>query len=241
MNHYFINAKKILNEFFSFFAGEICYICKKKPTFICDDCVNKLPYLLDSYCNMCLSYLGNNIKNDLYCGECLKKPPLFKRAFAIFWYEGEIKEIMHEMKFKNKFFYVKNLMNIQRDAIDKIFKDIENIEAIVPIPLSNKRKLERGYNQSLLIAKELSKITGIPVNNNILKKKDIPPQIALSREDRFKNVKGAFYMEKKNCFDKIILVDDIITTTATIREAAKALKKGGCNEIYVFALCRAKN
>jgi competence protein ComFC len=93
-----------------------------------------------------------------------------------------------------------------------------------------------------LIAKELSKITKIPVLNNFLvKNKDLPPLMTMSREERFKNIKGAFSVAKKNSIDTIVLVDDIITTTATVREASYVLRKGGCNEIYVFALCRAKN
>lgn len=239
----FTLIKDILKNFINFLSGEKCYICGKKNFFICEDCGKTLAYIDGRNCSICLSSLQvESIENKLICGECLKNPPSFKKVFSLFWYEGAIREIVHEIKFRQKYYYLPELLGVAKKKIDNIFSEIGNIDYIVPMPLSKKRKIKRGYNQALLIAKELSKISKVPILKDFLiKNKELPPLMSLSREERFKYIGGAFSIAKKKCVDTIVLVDDIITTTATVREASITLKKGGCNEIYVFTICRTKS
>ncbi len=243
MFHSYIPIKEILKNFINFLSGERCYICGKKNTFICEECSKTLTYIDGKNCSICLSSLqGESIDNELICGECLKNPPSFKKVFSLFWYEGAIREIIHDIKFRQKYYYLPELFDLVKEKIDIFLSEIGNIDYIVPMPLSRKRKIQRGYNQALLIAKELSKMAKVPLLKDFLiKNKELPPLMSLGREERFKNIKGAFSIAKKKCVDRIVLVDDIITTTATVREASKTLKKGGCNEIYVFTICRTKS
>lgn len=243
MYPFFSQIKDTLDNLLTFLTGEKCYICKVHGGFVCKECVSKLPYIKGNKCKICLAPIGGEgVNKDPICGECIKNPPYFKKVISTFWYEDSIKDIMHDIKFHQKYFYVSKIFSLIKTNVTNYFSNLGKIDFIVPIPLSKKRKIERGYNQSLLIAKELSKITKIPVLNNFLiKNKDLPPIMTMSREERFKNIKGTFSVAKKNSIDTIVLVDDIITTTATIREASKTLKKGGCNEIYVFTICRTKS
>jgi competence protein ComFC len=235
--------KEVFKKFINFLSGEKCYICGKKNIFICEDCSKILAHIEGKHCSICLSSLqGESMGDKLICGECLKNPPSFKKVFSLFWYEGAIREIVHDIKFKQKYYYLPELFALNRERINNILNEIGKIDYIVPMPLSRKRKIQRGYNQALLIAKELSNIAKVPLLRDFLiKNKELPPLMSLSREERFKYIKGAFSIAKKKCVDTIVLVDDIITTTATIREASKTLKKGGCNEIYVFTICRTKS
>ncbi|MCX7770706.1 MAG: ComF family protein [Proteobacteria bacterium] len=241
---YFKQISLFFQNFLNFLTGERCFICNKSNKFICEDCFPKLPFIKGYICNICSSPIqGRELCENLICGECLKNPPSFKKVIAPFWYEDIMRELMHEIKFQGKYYYVYKIFELIKEGIFDFYKSIPMQDIyIIPIPLSKGRKISRGYNQSFLIAKELSKVIKAPVLNNFLIKiKELQPMMTLNREERFKNIKGAFSVAKKNSVDRIILVDDIITSTATIREASYVLKKGGCNEIYVFALCRAKN
>ncbi len=109
---------------------------------------------------------------------------------------------------------------------------------IVPIPLSARRQAERGFNQSLIIAQELSSYFKIPIIDG-LKKSERPPQSELAAEKRSKNIANAFSWQGENLAgQKIILVDDVVTTGATLAEAAKVLKKAGAKKVIGLAVAR---
>jgi len=180
--------------------------------------------------------------DDKVCGECLQNPPKFSASYAPFVYDGVIKTLIHEAKFNNKSFYFDKMFELIKEDLACKLDVFSRFDMIIPVPVSKKRLLERGYNQSLEISKLLSKIIKKPIFPDILVKvKETLPQTHFGREERFKNVKDAFFLKKTLDSDKVILVDDIVTTTATVREASRILKKGGANEIFVFALARARD
>jgi ComF family protein len=118
----------------------------------------------------------------------------------------------------------------------------DGIGLILYIPLHKKKLRTRGFDQAFLIAKEMSKLSNIPLKADFLfKKKDTPPQAALKKQIRMKNLKSAFdvrdsgFLEGKN----VLLVDDVITTGATVNECSKVLKQHGTNRVEVFTLARA--
>ena len=116
---------------------------------------------------------------------------------------------------------------------------VGKIDVIVPLPLSGKRQMKRGFNQSELLAEEIARRFLIDVDNSSLRKvKDITPQFELSREKRLSNVKGAF-SSLPMTGKKVLLIDDIYTTGATVREASGALKSAGAGDVYVLTLARA--
>lgn len=238
MNPYLLVIKQKANSILSFLAGEVCLSCETKLGFICDSCLSELPYLKNNICNVCATPMSS--VDNLVCGTCLKFPPAFNRIVSFYIYEGVIRKIIQEAKFNKKTFYFSKLLNIIDNDIKRVIPS--SYTAIVPIPVSKRRLLERGYNQSLIIAKRLSKILKIPILDDCLVKvKDTPPQTRFGKEERFKNIKDVFFLKKNINSDKVIIVDDIVTTTATVREAAKVLKVGGVNEIIVFSLSRAKD
>ena len=154
------------------------------------------------------------------------KEKYFKELLYIFKYEGIIRKTILKYKFQEGSYLYKTFVNFILKN-QKFFEFIKSYDTIVPVPISKKRYKERGYNQSYLIAKEISKNTKLELQNRcIIKRKNVIEQSKLNKEEREKNIKGVYeIIDKENLQNKrIILVDDIYTTGSTLNECANALK-----------------
>jgi len=216
-----------------------CAICKKKgQKMICDDCLRKVIFIKPPICRVCGKPRDKYFAGDL-CEDCSKEGMPFEIASSVVLYDGVIKEAIHKFKFEGKKVLSSFLGGFLVDHLKHGYIPVKKIDAIIPLPLSRKRFRQRGYNQSELLANEISGYYSINVDSSSLKKvKDITPQFELSREKRMSNVKGAFSsspLPGKN----VLLIDDIYTTGATVREASMALKASGAKSVYVLTLARA--
>jgi ComF family protein len=118
----------------------------------------------------------------------------------------------------------------------------QKVDALIPVPLHPKRRRKRGFNQALVIAEELEKIRGIEVRRGVLLKiKNVPAQTSLEAEDREKNVIGAFRVAQEDQIKgkRLLLIDDVYTTGATVRECSRVLKKAGAKEVKAITLAQA--
>jgi ComF family protein len=168
------------------------------------------------------------------CWQCLKKAPPFSKVINYGLYEGALAEAINQLKFHG----VKRLSKPLGILLQSL--DLPAMDGIVPVPLSIKKLRERGFNQSLLIARTVSKEIKVPLLIDILlKKKDTPPQIGLSAKERLLNLKNAF--EVKGDVDglRLLLVDDVMTTGATVTECSKVLMKAGAKEVITLTLARS--
>jgi len=157
----------------------------------------------------------------------------FEKVEFPFLYEAQVKDWIRKIKFGKKFELAIELGKL----LKKYLNVRSNFDVVVPIPLSIERLKERGFNQSALIARTCF---GKKVEESVLKRtKNTLPQATLSKKERLKNVKGAFKVEKDVGGLKILLFDDVLTTGATLNEAAKVLKLAGAER--VSALVVAKN
>ena len=123
----------------------------------------------------------------------------------------------------------------------KFFSILKSYDTIIPVPISKKRRKERGYNQSELIAKEMAKNLGIEYNTDcLIKVKNIVEQSKLNKEERQKNIQGVYELHKQNRLQnkKILLIDDIYTTGSTVNECCKILKQASPKQIEVFTLAK---
>ena len=159
----------------------------------------------------------------------------------LFKYGGIIQEKIIKYKFYEKAY----LYNMFAEIIFKnlqVMKYIKSYEMIIPIPLHKYRKRERGYNQTYLIIKELSKRDNtIVMENDILKKqKNIKPQSSLNELQRNNNIKGAFYIENeiKKKKKKVLLFDDVFTTGSTTNECSKKLKEKGAKKVGILTIAK---
>lgn len=197
------------------FCNQICkeYLCRK-----CEIKINE--YKLNSI---------NKVKN-MYFDEIL----------YIFKYQDIIRNTLIEYKFQNKAYIYKTFSKIiLKDK--KICGFLKNYDIITSVPISNKRKGLRGYNQSYLIAKEIAKLNKLKCENKcLIKQKDTIEQSKLNKEQRKVNIKGAYkIINEEKIFNKnILLLDDIYTTGSTVNECAKMLKQAGTNKIGILTIAK---
>ena len=205
---------------------------------ICDGCLSKVSYLKPPICRVCGKPRDEYFSGDL-CEDCIGGNIPFVLARSVALYEGTMKEAIHKFKFEGK----KALSYLLGQFLISYLKDgdipMREVDLIISLPLSKKREGRRGYNQSKLLAEEISRHYSIDLDSSSLKKiKDVTPQFELSRKERLLNIKGAFSSSPLTG-RKVLLIDDIYTTGATAREASMALTASGAKNVHVLTLARA--
>lgn len=172
--------------------------------------------------------------HSITCSECLLHKPFFSSVISFGIYSEALREAIHQLKFKGLRRLARPLGNLLSEL------PVPEADGIVPVPLSKKTLREREFNQTLLLARAISKHSGIPVQMDTLhKKKNTLPQIGLGARERRSNVKNAFESSARATGLRLILLDDVMTTGATARECAKTLIKAGAKEVVVLTLARA--
>lgn len=164
----------------------------------------------------------------------------FEKLLYCFKYEGNIRKLILNYKFNEKSYLYKTFVNFLLKN-EKWFEILKTCDTIIPIPISKKRNKERGYNQSLLIAKEIGKKVQIPVNSDCLYKiKNTIEQSKLNKEEREKNIQGVYELKNKEILNNknILLIDDIYTTGNTVNECARILKENGANKIGILTIAK---
>lgn len=153
-------------------------------------------------------------------------------CFGLF--DGALATAIHFFKFQR----IKRLQRPLGDLLADF--DIAGIDAIMPVPLSIRSLQERGFNQSLLLAKRLADIKKVClIMDGLLKKSETLPQLGLSKNERRSNLKGAFQAERKFAGMRLLLVDDVMTTGSTVNECSKELLHAGAQDVTVLTLARA--
>ena len=143
---------------------------------------------------------------------------------------------IHQFKFNGKVGLDRPLGVLLEQAIDTDLK----IDLLVPVPLQRKRLQQRSYNQALLLARVVAKLRKLPVDNDLLiKVRETETQQGLSAKERVKNLQGSFKLEKNVSGQNILLVDDVMTTGATVAACSRSLIEGGAANIYVAVIGRA--
>jgi ComF family protein len=162
----------------------------------------------------------------------------FEEGYYGFYFEGNLREAIHAFKFKGRKEVGRYLVKLIADKINSIS---ERFDVIIPIPVTEKRLKERGFNQSFIIAEEIGRITGSPVYPSILyKRRDTEDQFLLDKDKRRTNLKDAFAVKEKDRIKErmVLLIDDLFTTGATAREATGVILKSGVKGVIFFALAR---
>ena len=210
-----------------------CLICRVRlnplsDAPLCAACWSKIEFLLPQ--NQVFIYSGG------------QKPSYsFNKALSVCKYGGIIKECIHLFKYKRKFILAKPLSKLMIDFAHK-FLDMENIDLILPVPLHRVKQRQRQFNQAKLLAKCISRAFSKELQDKLLIKTKLgQAQVNLSKTERLKNVRGAFKVKDTLALKNknILLVDDVLTTNATVNECAKVLLEAGANMVDVFTLARS--
>jgi ComF family protein len=173
------------------------------------------------------------------CGACLAKPPAFTRTIAALRYTFPIDALIHTLKYQSNLAIAPILTNLLITRLKGLKATERMPDIIIPMPLHPVRLRERGFNQAMEISRYISKHMGIVLLPDSCQRiKHTPPQTGLPWKDRHKNIRKAFSCKIDFSGKHVALVDDVMTTGATLNELAKALKKQGATEISNWVIAR---
>ena len=210
-----------------------------RPTdFFCDKCAGDIHPIKSPLCTVCGVPFPDGSGDDHPCFECLSQSPGYTAARAALEYKGTVREAIHLYKYGRLRAMRKFLGPLAARGAEAFFPDAE---IAVAVPLHRRRLARRGFNQSLFLAEYAALSLDIPLDLYGLSRiRYTRPQVELSSAEREENVKGAFAVEG-DVFEgrRVLLVDDVYTTGATVRECAKVLKKAGAEKVYVLTVARA--
>jgi ComF family protein len=152
-------------------------------------------------------------------------------------YEGALRRAIHLLKYER----MTPLTRPLGERLALAAAELTGFDAIVPAPLHWRRRWDRGFNQADLLAREVSRRTGIPIDRRLLRTRSTPPQAGLSAAERRRNVQGAFAAAGKSAIrgKRLIIIDDVMTTGATLEACARVLKRAGASQVAVLTLARA--
>ena len=215
----------ILMDLLELIYPEKCTFCHQrlhgKTRYICEDCVRNLPYT-----NLDASQAFYDVS----------------RCYSLLYYENEVKESLHRYKFYGLELYAP----IYAGMMNASFRiDLMGIDLISWVPLHRTRKRSRGYDQAELIARELSRLSGFPCERLLKKTVNIAPQSSIKGgiKERKENISNVYAPVNRLQIEgkRILIVDDIVTTGATLGECASVLKKNGAAEIQAITVARGRN
>jgi competence protein ComFC len=232
---------QVRNSLFSMIFPWYCPGCTalmRYPASICEKCLSRLKRIEPPFCNRCGAPIPRHWRVQV-CPECKLGKSSLSRIRSTFYYEGLVKTMIHEVKYKRAARYLGEFSECLFLALRSEFPT--SIQAIVPVPLHKARAWERTFNQAELISRNLSRLSGICVWKGLRKIKITPSQSSLSGAARRSNLKQAFVFVRSEFRPKsVLLVDDIITTGATLEECARTLRKSaGIRTIYALTIARA--
>lgn len=248
------NMKRLLENLLGLLFPPVCAACRLPlPTmgkFLCAECLSGVKQLESPKCSICGLPFESRSGPDHICGKCMKRRPSFKQAVSCFIYKGPVRKLIHRIKFNGDAYASRALCSLSAEVIRaSILQEmsITNIirgagVMVVPIPLHIARLRRRGFNQAATMAASLFPKDKVYVD--ILQRtRDTRPQMQLSERQRHDNLRGAFRLRHNRQGvvkgANIILFDDILTTGATMENAACELVRAGASSVCVLTLSRA--
>lgn len=207
---------------------------------LCGACWAKITFLADPLCSCCGLPFEYDLGDEVFCGGCIKKSPAFNRARAVMTYDEHSRHMVLGFKHADKTELARMFAHWMARAGSELVTDCD---LILPVPLHRFRLIKRRFNQSALLARMIADICGKPAHMLLLRRhKATVSQGGLNAAGRRKNMAGAFNIpDRKKALiknKKILLVDDVLTTGATVSACTRSLLKAGACQVDVITLCR---
>jgi len=241
----------ILRQFIDLIYPPRCPICGEflghtgrnsdRPGFpVCMSCMNDFTKVNHPCCSVCSRPFESWVEDDHPCETCMRKWPFYSRVIVPYLYEGTLMTAVHQFKYGGKDHLAKSLGPLLALFTAEQFGGKDGL-LVMPVPLHPKRLRERGFNQSLLLARYVAAQLDAELDFLSLRRiRYTQPQTGLKRDERRKNVRKAFGLTDSNGVKgrTVILVDDVATTGNTLNECAGTLRRAGADNVYCAVLAR---
>ena len=207
---------------------------------LCWDCLSDTPKIEAPFCVCCGDPVAGDIQHDYTCFACSRETPAFEFARSAVRYEGAIGEALRDLKYNQAVWMARDLSALLFACVQAEYPEVD-FDCVSAVPLHAARRRERGFNQSALLAAALARRMGLPYKERVARRiRPTSTQTGLTAPQRAVNVCGAFrsglFASLKD--KRILLVDDVMTTGATVNACARALKKGGAATVHVVTVAR---
>ena len=239
------NSQTWLNAGLAFFYPEVCQLCGSQRAapqegFVCERCWSQVRFIKPPFCERCGLPFDGEITTPFECANCREMELHFRSARSAVAAGGVALEAIHRYKYQRALWFEPFLADLLiRQAVPELRGAGWNL--IVPVPLHPTKKREREFNQAERLADRLGAALQIPVNKNLLRRV-VPTrtQTLLTRQQRAANVRNAFMVRggRRLHGERVIVVDDVLTTGATTSACAKALLAAGAGEVCVWTVAR---
>ena len=230
LSHHLLN---ISAKFVQLLPAQPCLLCggASHEGLCCAACNAELPRLTREHCPIC----ARPTPAGSVCGQCLKQPPSFDHTVAAFSYNFPIDKLIQSLKFHERLVLVNHLADSLADRVNT------KPDFLLALPLHPARLRERGFNQSMLLARRISRRLDIPLLKDVCERvRNTTPQSSLPWKERDKNMRQAFTckLDDRVRGKHVAIVDDVMTTGASMGELAQALKLAGVNEVSAWVVAR---
>lgn len=218
----------------------VCHGILKGKNGICPECRKRLPYIKEPKCKKCGKQLER--EEQEYCRDCNRYSHAFDRGAAVFVYDDIMRRSISMFKYHNRREYAKVYASEMYKNCGWFLKQASP-EVLLPVPVHRQKKRQRGFNQAELVAKELGKLMKVPVDADYLVRKEkTTPQKELTRGQRRMNLKEAFEVcPKGEYYKRVLLIDDIYTTGATMDAISEILRENQTKIIFFLTICVGRN
>ena len=220
-----------------------CLSCRDlvaEPGQLCADCWSSIRFIDTPFCTVCGRPFEYESGPETLCGDCAAHLPSYTRARAVMIYDDASRDLILGFKRGDRLEGAPAFGQWMARSGRSL---LEGADFILPVPLHRRRLFARRFNQAAVLAHAIGKSAGIPVlADGLTRKRPTPSQAGLSRAGRFRNVRGAFTVRPRHGQAirgrHVVLVDDVMTTGATVESCARALLKGGAASVSVITLAR---
>ena len=241
-------VKQIGQELLELIFPPVCLVCERPGReVICASCREQFEFIAPPYCRRCGQPLPEGAKHNMVCGQCRQQLPRFDAARAVGLHTATLRKAVLRFKFQRRRLLAEPLAELLAACVQKEISDPEglpweSLTGLVPVVLHRRRRSWRGFDQAVLLSRQLSELIAVPCLEQVLvRKKDTQPQIGLSPTQRRQNLQGAFKVTDAPAVagEVLLLIDDVYTTGSTMNAAASVLRKAGAQAVYALTITRA--
>lgn len=226
--------RDLRDQFLNLLFPPRCVGCRRVGVWLCDDCLAQVPRVEPPFCLRC----GDKVAAGQLCARCRVSPLQIERIRSVVYFEGVVREALHRLKYRGHAALAEPL---GATMAARWAQEPASVDVVVPVPLHADRLRERGYNQAGLLAQAMARRAGLLFDERtLIRHRHTAAQVDLDAQQRKRNVRGAFRCVGPALAGKrVLLIDDVCTTGATLEACAVGLRAGGARSVQALTLARA--